>query len=71
MRKPVNLHRTLWISDVHLGSPGCKADQLVQFLRRNHCDTLYLGGDIFDGWKLKSNFYWTPDHSRVIKAFIA
>lgn len=69
-RKAVH-HRTLWISDLHLGSPGCQARQVVEFLRRNDCDQLYLVGDIFDGWKLKSRFYWTPDHSRVIKAILA
>jgi UDP-2,3-diacylglucosamine pyrophosphatase LpxH len=70
-RVAVTRHRTLWVSDVHLGSPGCKAKKLVEFLKRNDCETLYLVGDIFDGWKMKSNFYWTPDHSRVIKAIIA
>jgi UDP-2,3-diacylglucosamine pyrophosphatase LpxH len=64
-------HRTLWLSDLHLGSPGCKAKQLVRFLRQNDCEQLYLVGDIFDGWKLKSRFYWTPDHTRVIKAVLA
>ena len=64
-------HRTLWVSDVHLGSPGSKAKQLTEFLKRNDCETLYLVGDIFDGWKMKSRFYWTPDHSRVIKAIIS
>jgi UDP-2,3-diacylglucosamine pyrophosphatase LpxH len=64
-------HRTLWISDVHLGSPGSRARELTEFLRQNDCETLYLVGDIFDGWKMKQNFYWTADHSRVIKAVIA
>lgn len=68
---PVQRHRTLWLSDLHLGSPGCKAKPLVRFLRQNDCDQLYLVGDIFDGWKLKSRFYWTPDHTRVIKAILA
>jgi len=64
-------HRTLWLSDLHLGSPGCKAKRLVKFLRQNDCEQLYLVGDIFDGWKLKARFYWTPDHTRVIKAILA
>lgn len=64
-------HRTLWLSDLHLGSPGCKARRLVRFLRQNECEQLYLVGDIFDGWKLKNRFYWTPDHTRVIKAILA
>lgn len=69
--KTVTHHRTLWVSDVHLGSPGCKAKLLTDFLRRNDCEQLYLVGDIFDGWKMKSKFFWTPDHSRVIKAVIS
>ena len=64
-------HRTLWLSDLHLGSPGCKAKAIVRFLRQNDCEQLYLVGDIFDGWKLKNRFYWTPDHTRVIKAVLA
>ena len=67
----VKKHRTLWLSDLHLGSPGCKAKQIVRFLKQNDCDQLYLVGDIFDGWKLKTKFYWTPDHTRVIKAILA
>ena len=70
-RAPVTKHRTLWISDVHLGSPGSKAKLLTDFLNRNDCEQLYLVGDIFDGWKMKANFYWTPDHSRVIRAIIS
>ncbi|WP_162932589.1 UDP-2,3-diacylglucosamine diphosphatase [Solimonas sp. K1W22B-7] len=71
-RKPaVRRHRTLWISDVHLGSEGCKARALVEFLRQNECENLYLVGDIFDGWKLRAKFYWPPDHSRVLHAVIA
>ena len=64
-------YRTLWISDVHLGSPGCQAQRLNEFLQRNDSEQLYLVGDIFDGWKLKSRFYWPPEHSRVIRTIIA
>lgn len=67
----VQKHRTLWLSDLHLGSPGCKAERIVRFLRHNDCEQLYLVGDIIDGWKLKSRFYWTADHTRVIKAILA
>lgn len=66
----VRQHRALWLSDVHLGSPGCKARELVRFLRQNPSERLYLVGDIFDGWKLKHAFYWTADHTRVIKAIL-
>jgi UDP-2,3-diacylglucosamine pyrophosphatase LpxH len=67
----VTRHRTLWMSDLHLGSPGCKAKRILRFLRHNDAEQLYLVGDIFDGWKLKGRFHWTPDHTRVIKAILA
>ena len=45
--------RTVWISDLHLGTPGCQAKALLDFLREVQCDTLYLVGDIIDGWQLR------------------
>lgn len=68
---PPMRHRTLWLSDLHLGSPGCKAGALIRFLRHNECEQLYLVGDVIDGWKMKSRFYWTAEHTRVIKAILA
>lgn len=59
-------HRTIFISDTHLGTRGCKAAFLADFLRHNDCDTLYLVGDIVDGWRLKRRHYWNPDHDGVI-----
>lgn len=64
-------YRTIWVSDVHLGSPGCQAGRLADFLQRHDCEQLYLVGDIFDGWKMRARFYWTPDQTRVIRAIIA
>lgn len=64
-------HRTLWISDVHLGSPGCKAARLAEFLQQNDCEQLYLVGDIFDGWKLQQNFFWAPEHSLVVRRILS
>ncbi len=60
-------YRTIWISDVHLGTSGCKAAHLVDFLKYNDCDTLYLVGDIIDGWKLKKGWYWPQEHTNVIR----
>ena len=60
-------YRTLWISDVHLGFAGSQAGRLTEFLKGLSCERLYLVGDIFDGWKLRSHFYWAPEHSRVIE----
>ena len=59
-------HRTIFISDVHLGTRGCKADLLADFLARNTCETLYLVGDIIDGWQLERRWYWTAAQTRVV-----
>ncbi len=60
-------YRAVWISDVHLGAVGCQAEALAAFLKRTDCERLYLVGDIIDGWKLKSQFYWPQTHSNVIR----
>ena len=59
-------HRTIFISDTHLGTRGCKAEALADFLAHNDCDTLFLVGDIVDGWQLKRRWYWTEAQSRVV-----
>lgn len=57
-RKPTEVmithYKTLVISDVHLGTKGSKAKELVKFLKQCSCDRLILNGDIIDGWQLKS-----------------
>lgn len=63
-------HRTIWISDVHLGTRGCKADQLADFLASNDCDVLYLVGDIVDGWRLTRSWYWLPSHTAVVNEIL-
>jgi len=62
--------RTIWISDVHLGTPGCKAAHLVDFLKSHTCDTLYLVGDIIDGWKLRGGWFWPQEHTNVIRKIL-
>ena len=62
--------RTLWISDFHLGTKDCKADFLLDFLRHNDADTLYLVGDIIDGWALKKNWRWPPAHNDVVQKIL-
>jgi len=59
-------HRTIFISDTHLGTRGCKAEALADFLAHNACDTLFLVGDIVDGWQLKRRWYWTQAQSQVV-----
>jgi UDP-2,3-diacylglucosamine pyrophosphatase LpxH len=63
-------HRTIFISDVHLGTRGCKAALLADFLLHNDCKTLYLVGDIVDGWRLKRNWFWSSSHSAVVNAVL-
>ncbi|HAI32587.1 MAG TPA: UDP-2,3-diacylglucosamine hydrolase, partial [Thalassospira sp.] len=59
-------YRTVWISDVHLGTRGCQADLLLDFLNEVTADTYYLVGDIIDGWRLKKSWYWPESHHAVI-----
>jgi len=69
--RPRRHYRTIFISDTHLGTRGCKADLLADFLTHNDCRTLYLVGDIIDGWRLKKNWFWNPAHSAVVTATTA
>lgn len=59
--------RTVWISDTHLGTPGCNAELLLDFLRSVRCETLFLVGDIIDGWRLKRGWYWPTRHNDVVR----
>src|SRR5689334_5914980 len=59
-------HRTIFISDTHLGTRGCKAEALADFLAHNDCATLFLVGDIVDGWQLKRRWYWSDAQNRVV-----
>ncbi|CAL61280.1 putative Metallo-dependent phosphatase [Herminiimonas arsenicoxydans] len=65
-RAPVRF-RTIWISDVHLGTTGCQAQRLLEFLRKTESETLYLVGDIIDGWQLKRRWYWQQAHNDVVQ----
>lgn len=62
--------RTVWISDLHLGTPGCQATALLNFLRAVECETLYLVGDIVDGWQLKRQWYWPQSHNDVVQKLL-
>jgi UDP-2,3-diacylglucosamine pyrophosphatase LpxH len=62
--------RTIWISDVHLGTPGCQASALLDFLRRTESRYLYLVGDIIDGWQLQRRWYWHASHNDVIQKIL-
>ncbi len=60
-------YKSIFISDIHLGSKGCKADLLCDFLKHNTSEHLYLVGDIVDGWRLRKKFYWPQSHTNVIR----
>ncbi len=62
--------RTVWISDLHLGTPGCQAVALLDFLRQVECETLYLVGDIIDGWQLRRSWYWPQSHNDVVQKLL-
>lgn len=65
-------YRTIWISDVHLGTPGCHADYLHNFLKHNYCETLYLVGDIIDGWYMSRNrASWTQHQNNVVRKILS
>ena len=60
-------YRAIFLSDIHLGTPGCKAAHLMDFLRHTESDELYLVGDIIDGWALRSRFHWPQAHNDVVQ----
>lgn len=65
--RPKRKYRTVWISDIHLGTRGCNAVMLLDFLRAVECETLYLVGDILDGWRLRKGWYWPDAHNEVVR----
>src|SRR5438128_8784098 len=63
-------HRAGWISDAHLGTRGCNAAALLDFLRENDFDTLYVVGDLIDIWSLRRGIYWPQQHNDVIQKIL-
>jgi len=64
-------YRSIFISDVHLGTRDAKAESLLAFLQHSDCDYLYLVGDIFDLWKLKKGWYWPSTVNELIALVFA
>lgn len=60
-------YRSIWISDIHLGTRGCKSGMLLDFLRHTDSDYLYLVGDIFDIWRMRKTWYWHQTHNDVVQ----
>ena len=63
-------YRSIFISDLHLGSKASRADEICQFLKVHTCDNLFLVGDIIDGWRLKNRWYFPQEHINVIRRIL-
>jgi UDP-2,3-diacylglucosamine pyrophosphatase LpxH len=63
-------YRSVFISDTHLGTRGCRSDFLADFLRRTTCQHLFLVGDIIDGWRLRKSWYWDDSHDEVLRLIL-
>lgn len=63
-------YRTIFISDLHLGTPGCQAVALLDFLKTHPSDYLYLVGDIVDGWQLRRKWFWPQSHNDVVQKLL-
>ena len=59
-------YRTIWVSDIHLGTRGCNAQMLIDFLDSTDSETMYLVGDIIDGWRLRRSWYWPASHNDIV-----
>jgi UDP-2,3-diacylglucosamine pyrophosphatase LpxH len=62
--------RAVFVSDIHLGTTGCQADALLDFLKHHPCDYLYLVGDIVDGWQLRRRWFWPQAHNDVVQKLL-
>ncbi len=63
-------YKSIFISDIHLGTRFSKAKNLLNFLKHNECEHLFLVGDIIDGWAIKRKLIWPQEHSDVIQKIL-
>lgn len=63
-------YRTIWLSDLHLGFPGCRADEVLAFLKSVECERLYLVGDVLDLWYMQKGFDWPQSHNDVMRTIL-
>ena len=68
--RPPAHYRTVFLSDIHLGTRGCQAELLLDFLRHMTCERMYLIGDIVDGWRLKGGWFWPQTHNDVVQKLL-
>jgi len=67
---PVHQYRSIFLSDLHLGTRNSQADLLLDFLKYNEADHIYLVGDIIDGWQIKRGWYWPQSHNDVLQKIL-
>ncbi|HKK18720.1 MAG TPA: UDP-2,3-diacylglucosamine diphosphatase, partial [Opitutales bacterium] len=67
MKKTTLSYKTIFLSDVHLGTLDCKIDEVNHFLKHSHCEKLVLNGDIIDGWSIARRGGWTDQHTRFVR----
>lgn len=63
-------YRSLFISDVHLGTRACQADLLIDFFREHDAETIYLVGDIVDFWRIRRGAVWPQSHNDVLQKIL-
>ena len=63
-------YKSVFISDLHLGSKHCNAEKLLKFLDGLETEKLYLVGDIIDGWRLHKKWYWPNKHNKIVQKLI-
>ena len=67
---PLLKYKSIFISDVHLGTKGCQANKLLEFFKNSRSENLYLVGDIIDVWAMQKSFYWPQEHNDVIQKIL-
>jgi len=67
---PTTAYRSVFISDAHLGTRGCRAEFLADFLKSVTCENLFLVGDIIDGWRLRRSWFWDHHHDEVLRLIL-
>ena len=70
MADTIKKYRTLFISDIHLGTRGAQAELFLDFIKHNTADTVYLVGDIVDAWRLRKSWYWPQSHNDVVQKLL-
>ncbi|MGY8694313.1 MAG: UDP-2,3-diacylglucosamine diphosphatase, partial [Verrucomicrobiia bacterium] len=70
MKKPPRQYKSIFISDVHLGTENCKAKEVLHFLTNTRCERLVLNGDIIDGWQLNRGSDWKPVHTQFLRLIL-